>query len=105
MRGSGDSKRDEITSDILSYFLRNPEARDSFEGIARWRLLEELVRRSVPATEDALRWLIENDFLTEEQVPGGKPIYRLNASRKAEAERLIAAADESKDDSNEGQDS
>ena len=105
MRGAGDSKRDEITSDILNYFLRNPDARDSFEGIARWRLLEELVQRSVPATEEALHWLIANDFLTEEQVPGGKPIYGLNASRKAEAERLIAAANESSAGSNEGQNS
>jgi hypothetical protein len=105
LRGAGDSKRDDISSDILSYFLRNPDARDSFEGIARWRLLEELVRRSVPATEEALHWLIANGFLTEEQVPGGKPIYRLNPSRKAEAERLIAAAKESKAKSSEAEDS
>jgi hypothetical protein len=101
LRGAGDSKRDEVTSDILSYFLRHPEARDSFEGIARWRLLEEWVRRSVPATEEALRWLIANEFLTEEQVPGGKPIYRLNASKKAEAEKLIAEANDNDSELNE----
>ena len=39
-----------IAKEILSYFLRNPQAADNLEGVARWRLLEQTVHRSVEET-------------------------------------------------------
>ena len=40
--------------EILSYFLRNPLAADTLEGVARWRLLDEVVYRKVEETRAAL---------------------------------------------------
>jgi hypothetical protein len=38
-----------VTKQIVSYFLRNPNAADTLEGIARWRLLEERIHQKYPA--------------------------------------------------------
>lgn len=89
MRGGGEGRREHIAKDILSYLLRHPAAADTFDGIARWRILEEIARRSVASTEDAMRWLIAKGFLNEEKIPGGQSIYRLNPGRRKEAESLV----------------
>lgn len=81
--------REEIAREILSYFLRHPDAADSFDGIARWRLLEDIVRRSVTATEEGLKWLIEQGYLEQGPVPGGKPIFSLNPRKRKEAEQFV----------------
>jgi hypothetical protein len=81
--------REEIAQEILSYFLRHPHAADSFDGIARWRLLEDIVRRSVTATEEGLKWLIEQGYLKQQPVPSGKPIFSLNPLKRKEAEQFV----------------
>jgi hypothetical protein len=89
LRSAGGKQLADIASDILNYFLRNPTVIDSFDGIVRWRVLEEIVRRSVTETEDALHWLIAKGYLSEEKVPGRKSMYRLVPSKRADAERLV----------------
>ena len=89
MRGGGEGGKEQIARDILSYLLLHPAAADSFEGIARWRVLEEIARRSVASTEDAMQWLIAKGFLSEEKIAGGRTIYRLEASKRKEAELLV----------------
>lgn len=79
----------EVAGEILSYFLRNPEAADNLVGIARWRLLEEAVHRSVAATENALRWLIAQGYLTEVPVRGNEHIFQLNPEKREEAELFL----------------
>jgi hypothetical protein len=76
--------------EILSYFTRNPEAADSLEGIARWRLLDEVIYRSYQETEAALGWLVERGFLIETSRPGIKPIFRLNPDRVADSAAVVA---------------
>jgi hypothetical protein len=85
--------REDIARQILSYFLRNPKAADSFDGIARWRLLEDIARRSVTATEDALTWLIEEGYLQQEALPGSKSLFRLNSNMLEEAEQFVKDPD------------
>jgi hypothetical protein len=85
--------REDIARQILSYFLRNPKAADSFDGIARWRLLEDIARRSVTATEDALTWLIEEGYLQQEALPGSKSLFRLNSNMREEAEQFVENPD------------
>jgi hypothetical protein len=74
---------------ILAYFLRNPEAADSIEGIARWRLLEMIVQRTLTETEGAIRWLVNEGYLREKEVPGSQSIFFLNEEKAAEARRLL----------------
>lgn len=79
-----------VTRDILSYFLRNPHTADDLEGIARWRLLSETIRRSVEDTNRALEWLAEQGFLMRDITTGAGPIFRLNQVNRVRAEAFLA---------------
>src|SRR5205814_625719 len=81
----------EVIKQILGFFVQHRKAADTLEGVARWRLLEEQVRRSVRQTEQALEWLVERG-LVEEVVPLGSktPIFRLNPARHEDAVRFLA---------------
>ena len=75
--------------EILRYFLRNPQAADSLEGVARWRLREEAICRNVDEINEAIGWLVAFGFLVEESVGGTGPIFSLNHGRTAEAKRML----------------
>ncbi len=77
---------------ILSYFVRNPSAADSCEGIARWRLLEEAIHRNVAETEESLRWLVKEGYLIEMTPAHSSRLFRLNPARKSEAESVLNTA-------------
>jgi hypothetical protein len=79
----------EAVKEILGYFLRNPQAVDGVEGIARWRVMEEQVHRSVEQTEIALRWLLSEGYLQEVETIGTRHIFRLSADRQESATRLL----------------
>lgn len=79
---------------ILNYFLRNPNAADSLEGITRWRLLEEQIHRSLRETEVALSWLVERGFLDEVKTPGAPPIFRMKPERHADALSFVEGKSE-----------
>ena len=89
----------QIVKQILSYFLRNPNAADSLEGVAHWRLLEEQVHRSVQKTEVALEWLVAKEFLQEVQTSGSTRIFRLNPERGEDAIRFVAKRESSRKNS------
>lgn len=74
---------------ILAYFVRNPSAADSLEGIAHWRLLEEAVHRSVLETDEALRWLVKEGYLIEIVQPQSKRLFQLNPEKHKDAESLL----------------
>jgi hypothetical protein len=80
----------EPTRKVLSYFLRNPRAVDTLEGITRWRLMEEAVQRTTEETSTALAWLVSAGLLRRREVPDGAPLYRLAENRLGEAERLLS---------------
>jgi hypothetical protein len=82
--------REQATAkEILAYFVGNPGAADTFEGIARWRLLEWMMQRDLSDTEAALAWLLERGYLRKREFVGLKPVFSLNLERIAEAESLI----------------
>lgn len=83
--------------DILRYFLRNAGAADDTEGIARWRLLDEDVRRNVAEVQDALSWLVRAGFLIEEAADPKRKLFRLKQGVSEQAEDLIAASRETTD--------
>lgn len=84
----------EIARQILGYFLRNPQAADSLEGIARWRLLEEHIHRSLQQTDAALTWLVSRGYLQEMQPGSGIRLYRLDSKRQADAVQFLAEHNE-----------
>ena len=78
-----------MVREILSYFLRNPQAADSLVGVATWRLLDESVRRNVEGAREALSWLVSRGFLKQEVRPSSGPIFMLNERRRGEAGRFL----------------
>jgi DNA-binding NtrC family response regulator len=81
-----------VARQILSYFLRNPRAADSLEGIARWRLLDEMVHRSLEETEEALSWLVAKGYLEEISTLSSSKVFRLNSDKYDEVVRFVKAA-------------
>jgi hypothetical protein len=90
-----DSSVPSIVKQILSYFERNPEAVDSLEGIARWRLLEEQIQRSLRESELAVQWLVEKGFLIEESRISSGRLYRLNPAKKPEIAAFLETGESS----------
>ena len=78
-----------LATEILSYFLQNPEAADDLESVARWRLQEQQIRQQVTAAGAALEWLVENGFLQRISSPVSGPIYRLNQAKRSEAQNFV----------------
>ena len=74
--------------EVLRYFVRHPHAVDDLEGIARWRIAEEVIRRKVEETHRALAWLVDRDYLRLTQAPGVAPLFSLNPDKAAEATAL-----------------
>jgi hypothetical protein len=79
--------------EVLSYFMRNPQAADNLEGIARWRLQDEIIRRKVEETRRALAWLVERGFLSENASGRADPIFTLNRAKIAEAREFLSSVD------------
>jgi hypothetical protein len=77
--------------EILRHYLDNPAMADTLEGIARWRLLEDIVQRRVDETERALSWLVSNGYLERTAPVASPPLYRLKPARRADGERLLAS--------------
>jgi hypothetical protein len=82
----------EMAKEILSYFVRNPRAADSVEGVARWRLLDQAIHRTVDETHQALAWLVAEGFLCQANPAGSGTIFTLNAARREHARRFLESA-------------
>lgn len=80
----------DMAVDILEYFIRNPDAADDLEGIARFRLLDQIIYRHVGEVGDALNWLVASGLLTRTKAPHSEPLYSLNRTRRADAESFVA---------------
>jgi hypothetical protein len=93
---NGDELNDEPNSapekailQILDYFLRHPEAVDSADGIAHWRLLGECGQLSLGETEEGLGWLVSSGYLREVAVPGSRHVYALNPELQDRATQFL----------------
>jgi hypothetical protein len=77
---------------IMDYFLRHPEAVDSADGIAHWRLLGERSQLSLTETEEALSWLVSRGYLREVAVPGSRHVYALDPEMQDKATQFLREA-------------
>jgi hypothetical protein len=82
---------EEVAKEILRYFLRNPHAADSLEGVARWRLLDERIYQNLAKTRRALAWLVLRDYLVEDSSAHTGRMFRLNGKRRAEIARFLTS--------------
>ena len=72
----------------MLYYLRNQEAADTLEGLARWRLQEERVFRTTRDVKRALDWLVSQGFL-DAQAHGARTLFRLNKSRVEDSAKMF----------------
>ena len=79
--------------EILRHYLENPHTADTVEGIAGWRLIEDIVQAHVRQVDEALDWLVEQGYLAKSAARrSSPPVYTLNGDRRADAEQLVAPA-------------
>lgn len=84
---------EDIAKDILEYFLRNPQAADDLEGVARWRLMSQTIHRDVEETSQALDYLVRRGLLTRISMPGSA-FFRLQADQRAGAVAFLGKSGE-----------
>jgi len=78
-----------VALDVLRYFVRNPEAADTVEGVTRWRLLDEKIYRSLQQVTRAMAWLVAQGLLVEDHLSSSKTAFRLNKAALKRIERLL----------------
>lgn len=84
-----DDAAEDFARDVMRYFLRNPQAADNLEGVARWRLAEEHVHHTIQRTWEALEWLVRKGFLVERRSALTGRFFALNKENRREAERFV----------------
>jgi hypothetical protein len=87
-----DEEKKKLVSEILSYLLKNPEAGDTLEGIARFWTTQQRIDLMLSDVQEVLQTLVEEDLLKERflRAPDGSSTqryYKLNPSRKGDIER------------------
>ena len=77
-----------MAREILRYFVRNPQAVDSLEGVARWRLLDERIHSSLEQVARAIAWLVSEGLLLPEN-RSATSLFRLNESEQTKIDRFL----------------
>lgn len=78
----------EIERNILAYLDEHPMARDTWEGIVEWWLLEREIRRQGRKVQQALDRLVEEELLVASEGPDRRLHYRVNPERREEVRLL-----------------
>ena len=78
-----------LAKDILRYYLRNPEAVDSLEGVARWRLLDERILETVVEVQKALEWLVDQGFLERTSRSATPTLFCFNPGQESRAQSFV----------------
>lgn len=79
----------DVAREVVRYFVRNPEAADTVEGVARWRLLDETVYRNVEQVTRVVAWLVAEGLLVEDPLPSSRTAFRLNKTARQRIERFL----------------
>jgi hypothetical protein len=79
----------DVAREVVRYFVRNPEAADTVEGVARWRLLDETVYRSVEQVARVVAWLVAEGLLVEDRLPSSRAAFRLNETARKRIDRFL----------------
>ena len=78
--------RNETVRAILTYLIEHEGAADTLEGIARWWILNEDLKRKMALIEDSLEYLLARGVLKKRLLPGSSNI--LYYVEKGEIERV-----------------
>jgi len=78
-----------IEKNVLEYLLRNPDARDTLEGIVEWWLLEREIRRRTEQVKEAINTLVDEGLLLKQQSADSRTHFTINTERSREAEAFL----------------
>lgn len=78
-----------MEEDIMSYLLDHPEAKDTLDGIVRWWVLDQRVKREMMQVEKALFSLTQREWLLERTGADSQVHYRLNPAKEPEIAREL----------------
>ena len=82
----------DVAREILRFYLRNPQAADSLEGLARWRLLDERIYSNLDQVARAVSWLVSQELLLKEPTSPSTSVFRLNESERIKSESFVQQA-------------
>ena len=82
----------DVVRDVLRYFTRNPQAADTVEGVARWRLVDEAIYQNLEQVGKAVAWLVSRGLLIEESTSPSTLIVRLNKQQLGQIEQFLQPA-------------
>lgn len=85
-----------LASEILSYLLKNPDAGDTLEGIARFWTARQRIDLMLCDVQDTVAELVAQGFVKEQFLRGQdgsstQRYYQLNPARRTEIETRDAA--------------
>ena len=83
----------ELARDILSYFLKHPEAQDTLQGVVEWWLLEERIHTVSAEVEAVLKDLVEKKWVREFFGPDNQVRYAIRNDRIDEITQFINSGD------------
>jgi len=92
--GANPNEESTIATEILAYLADHPGARDTWEGIVEWWLLEQKIQRESRRVARTLEHLVEEGLVSRRQGPDGRAHYALNAERAEEVRRRLGRGEE-----------
>jgi hypothetical protein len=77
---------------ILAYLCDNPNAGDTFEGIVEWWLLHQRIKFETRNISEAVRKLVAEGLILENEGSDSRITYRLNQIRAQEIQTIVNQA-------------
>ena len=71
-------RRRAVIQAVLRYLIKNPDAKDTIEGVRRWWLAEDYREQRQEELDKTLDFLVSKGWLTIRTTPQQKKIYGLN---------------------------
>lgn len=92
--GQCTTKKSQIVNEILAYLSEHPDAQDTLEGIVRWWLLEQEIKREMYKVQEALTELVNRGLVLERKGSNSQVRYLINQSKLKEIQELLKKGSE-----------
>lgn len=63
---------------LIRYMQKNPDAKHTAEGIARWWIMQQKFEEEIEMVEKVLRYLTKRGVLREKILPQNQKYYKIN---------------------------
>ena len=83
--------------DILNFIQKQPNAKHTAEGIAKYWIFQQRVEERVEIVMAAIDFLVQNGFLDEVQKPNGNSFYRVNKRKVVDIPVALTKLQENED--------